>query len=378
MIAETSPFGLPFEEAIGHFQAKGMKISPDSWRDVWQQAHARSFTVARVTAMDVLADIRGEVQKALDAGVSLDEFKQQLRPILEKKGWFVPSGEKAIERLPDGTTRKRLTPWRLDTIYRTNLQTAYSTGRYRQLMEVADDRPYWQYKAVMDSRTRATHAAMNNKVYEQSHPIWNTWYPPNGFNCRCYVKAFTTKDLDRRGLKASTRGVDIQPDEGWRYSPGKAGLDAGWQPEIEKYSPELAREYVREAVSSNLFSRFMEGGSQIDFPVAIMDAVYRIKIKAKTKTVYFSPGSLAKNLASHPDLVIDDYRRVQEVIEQAQTIIQDGDRTLVFLKMDGKIFHAVVKSTDSGKKLFMTSYRLTNIGDVQRAKQRGIVIKDEM
>lgn len=172
---------LPFDEAIEYFRRKGIELSPDSWRDVWQQANARAFTVARVTAMDVLVDIRGEMGKAVDGGISLGQFKKDLRETLEKKGWFAPKGERAIVELPDGTTRKMLTPWRLDTIYRTNLQTAYSNGRHKQMRESVT-RVFWQYAAIMDAATRTDHAAHNGKVYHRDHPFWNQWYPPNGFN----------------------------------------------------------------------------------------------------------------------------------------------------------------------------------------------------
>lgn len=220
---EATPFDLPFDEAIAHFQAKGMQLSPDGWRDVWQQANARSFTVARVTAMDVLQDIRGEVQKALDSGISLGEFKKNLIPTLQRKGWFAKSLPGTEAQVAAGV--KPLTPWRLETIYRTNLQTAYSAGRYQQMLEVAPARPYWQYHAILDSRTRPRHAAMNGKVYDYRHPIWSTWYPPNGFNCRCFVSTLSKRQMAERGLKESTTGVDVQPDEGWRYNVGEAGMD---------------------------------------------------------------------------------------------------------------------------------------------------------
>ncbi len=123
---------------------------------MWQEANARSFTVARVTAMDVLVDIKKEVDRALAEGVSLAEFKQDLGERLAAKGWFAPKGEAAKIELPDGTIRKRLPPWRLELIWRTNIQTAYSAGRYRQMTDpdVAEARPYWQYKAILDRRTR--------------------------------------------------------------------------------------------------------------------------------------------------------------------------------------------------------------------------------
>jgi len=231
---------LPFQEAIGYFRQKGYAFSPTSWRDVWQKAHARAFTVARVTAMDALVDIREAVDKALKEGISLGEFKKGLRKTLERKGWFAPTGEEAIIKLPDGTIRKRLTAWRLDLIYTQNLQTAYSVGRYKQMMDVKDRRPWWQYMSRLLSTTREEHAAHHETVRHAEHPFWNTWYPPNGFRCKCYVKTLSSRQMKERGLEEEHKGTDLKPDEGWQYNPGKAGLDA-WQPDLNKYDPGARR-----------------------------------------------------------------------------------------------------------------------------------------
>jgi uncharacterized protein with gpF-like domain len=50
---------------------------------------------------------------------------------------------------------------------------------------------YYQYSAIDDERTRPTHAAMDGKIFPRNHPIWDTWWPPNGYNCRCTVVAVT-------------------------------------------------------------------------------------------------------------------------------------------------------------------------------------------
>jgi len=230
---EITPKLLPFLEAIRFFRGKGLVLSPDSFRDVWAAQHVQAFTVARVTSMDVLEDIRGAVRRAVEKGVSLGDFKRGLAPLLESKGWYVPRGEKAWVELPDGTLRKRLHPWRLETIYRTNLQSAYQAGRYAQMIEAAKDRPYWQYDAVLDSRTRPTHAMLDGKVYDFRHPFWDTWYPPNGHNCRCSVRTLSARQMRERGLVEQTVGMDLRPDAGFDYNPGIEK----WKPDLTKYSP---------------------------------------------------------------------------------------------------------------------------------------------
>ncbi|EEB7342869.1 phage head morphogenesis protein, partial [Salmonella enterica] len=46
-------FGLPPERAIAYLKNKGYNITWD-WEDMWQDAHAKAFTVAKLTRMDIL------------------------------------------------------------------------------------------------------------------------------------------------------------------------------------------------------------------------------------------------------------------------------------------------------------------------------------
>ena len=69
------------------------------------------------------------MQEALDEGKTGRWFEKELTPLLQKKGWWgkketVDPETGEIERVQLGS------PWRLQTIYRTNLQTAYMAGRY--------------------------------------------------------------------------------------------------------------------------------------------------------------------------------------------------------------------------------------------------------
>ena len=228
---------LPFDEAITFFRDKGMQLSPNSYRDVWGAAHVQAFTVARVTEMDMLEDIRKAVDVAVKDGIPLNNFKKDLVPLLERRGWFAPKDREAEIIMPDGTIRKRLTPWRLDNIYRTNLQSAYQAGRYRQMSENAANRPWWMYDAVNDSRTRPSHAAMDGKIYRSDNPIWERWHPPVGYRCRCTLRSLSDKDMKRRGLKEATRPPRMQPDEGFDYNPGMVK----WKPDFDKYTPEARR-----------------------------------------------------------------------------------------------------------------------------------------
>lgn len=80
--------GLQPEDAIRYFESKGYQLG-FKWQDVWEQAHARAFTVAGVMKVDVLQDVREALADALKNGTTLAQFKSELAPILRKKAGLV-------------------------------------------------------------------------------------------------------------------------------------------------------------------------------------------------------------------------------------------------------------------------------------------------
>ncbi len=242
--------GLPPEKAVEYFKSKGYTFSWN-WKDTWQEAHAKAFTVAKVMRLDILQDIKDMVHKSLDEGITLQQFTKELMPKLQAKGWW---GRRLLGDETGAATVQLGSPYRLRTIYQTNLQTSYMAGRYKDFMDNIADRPYWQYVAVMDSRTRPSHAALNGKVFRYDDPFWKAFFPPNGWNCRCRVRALSERNLKSKGItpetsedKLSTQdklvskrtgetakvtayrdpvtGMEIAPDAGWSYNPGQAAFD---------------------------------------------------------------------------------------------------------------------------------------------------------
>lgn len=210
---------LPPEKSIEYFESKGYAIS-FRWDDMLNEAHAKAFTVAGAMKLDLLAAIRGELDSALKEGKTLQSFRKEMEPILKKHGFW---GEVEVTDPQTGEVRTtNVTPWRLRTIYRTNMQSAYMAGRYQAQTE-DDNRPYLQYVAIMDANTRDAHAELNGTVLHKDDPFWDTNYPPNGWGCRCRVRARSERDVERQELKVLDRGkAPSVADKGFKSNPGKA------------------------------------------------------------------------------------------------------------------------------------------------------------
>ncbi|HGJ6242453.1 TPA: phage minor head protein [Salmonella enterica subsp. enterica serovar Enteritidis] len=269
------------KEAIAYFRAKGQHIGWN-WYDTAVDVHARSFTVAKAARVDVLTTIQNEVERAISQGVSQQEFIDTLAPRLKKLGWW--GKQVIVDSAGNAETVQLGSPRRLALIYNVNTRVAYNVGRYAQLMNSTDTHPFWQYVAVMDSRTRPSHAALNGLVFRYDDPFWKTHYPPNGWNCRCRVRALSQARMDALGLKATqgdkyltTKKVQaavnkatgeiidmdvttfadgahvMTPDVGWSYNPGSAafGLDQTLiRKLVEVKSPQLREMVVKEMNNS--------------------------------------------------------------------------------------------------------------------------------
>lgn len=115
-------------------------------------------------------------------------------------------------------------------------------------MENKENRPYWQYVAVLDSSTRPEHAQLHDLVFPCDDSFWSAFYPPNGWRCRCRVRALSEDYLKRKGLTVESSagklseelrlvskksgeykpvtvytdpltGKKLEPDVGWSYNP---------------------------------------------------------------------------------------------------------------------------------------------------------------
>lgn len=213
---------LPMEDAIAFWKDK-VQLSPGEFARLPDEAKLRAFAVSGIAKGAELETVFNSLQKALEKGIPFSKFKEECAGIFESRGW---TGQRA---------------WRIDNIFRTNIQTAYNVGHYKQMMTTAGSRPYWQYHAVNDRRTRPLHRALHGKVFPADHAFWNTWFPPNGFRCRCTVTSLSKIEMAAEGLNVETKdptggiiepidpvsGVrlparPLMPDQGWDFNPGKS------------------------------------------------------------------------------------------------------------------------------------------------------------
>lgn len=241
------------EEALEFLRGKGLRTTFD-YRDMLGEEHARAFTIAKMMDADLLADVQDSLTDALARGVPFSEWRDTIVPTLQARGWW---GRKAVVDPVTGSTvvADLGTPSRLQTIYRTNMQSAYAAGQWQAIEEQADDAPFLLYDAVDDHRTRPEHAAWDGTVLPVTDPWWSTHYPPNGWNCRCSVIQLSADEVADLGLAPARRA----PKDGsytWdNPRTGKRqripnGVDPGWNTN----SGEARAKALRDQVDGKLKS----------------------------------------------------------------------------------------------------------------------------
>lgn len=209
---------LPFDEAIAFFKQK-LNISTRRWTDLWKKMHDRGFMVAGAMKEDLLADLRAAIEKALVEGTTLETFRKEFDGMVEKYGWKYVGGR----------------AWRTDIILNTNIRTAYSAGRYKQMIdpELLESRPLWEYRHGDSRVPRPLHLSWHGLILPADDPWWKTHYPPNGWGCKCKVFALGERALEKTGKSGSDQAPDNGTYEWIDKKTGEVhtipkGIDPGW------------------------------------------------------------------------------------------------------------------------------------------------------
>lgn len=245
MAIELKP--LPPREAMRALEARGIFVPSFAWQEVYAEAHAKMFTVAKSAGYDILTDIYAALQAALAEGKTYREFAAELTPLLQAKGWW---GRKTALDPNTGlpTTVQLGSPRRLQLIFDANMRVSYASGHWSSFERNREARPLLRYVHLEgQEHPRLHHKAWHNTVLPIDHPWWETHATPNGWNCHCTIQSVSERDvarLQREGeqlrfeappveyrvwtnkITGEERAVPVGIDPGWDHNPGKDGFAA--------------------------------------------------------------------------------------------------------------------------------------------------------
>jgi len=177
-------FSMPYDEAAEYFDNLGIIDAEAFYNDLDTYAGS-AFTISNINNANTLLGIQAFITDQLGTG--------KVDPTLLK------------ETIQDFAVRNGddpLTPNHLNTVVTTNLQTAFAAGRYEQMQD--NPNPYWQY-FNSDPQTDIC-IELSDQVFKKDDPIWDSYYPPNHFNCHSTIVSLDERTLKEEGLRVNKDG----------------------------------------------------------------------------------------------------------------------------------------------------------------------------
>lgn len=112
-------------------------------------------------------------------------------------------------------------PFHWQTEFETARVAATAAGAWDEIQADKDILPYLKYMTMRDELVRDEHAVLDGVVAPVDDPFWAENYPPNGWNCRCYVEQLTEGEAQREPEFGKEKPYFIPPT-GFR---GNSGID---------------------------------------------------------------------------------------------------------------------------------------------------------
>lgn len=157
---------VPFEEAVSDVLTRQPRLARGFMEVQRLYTTEHAFALAKSVDIEVTKKAQEVVRRALAEGSTLAEAEAEVANL---GGWARSYGE---------------------TVYRTNVTTAYAEGRMAQAKdpEIQDIAPCLMYVAHNDSDVRPNHLAYDGMVAGPDDPVWGKAKPPQGYNCRCGLR----------------------------------------------------------------------------------------------------------------------------------------------------------------------------------------------
>lgn len=264
---------LPYAEAVEYLRKRDVLNKVDYDR-LSAQLKFRAFTASRISDGALLKRINGELIKNIEAGNGLKDFLGMTKTdVLSKVGLGNAGG------------------WYWETVYRTNVQTAYNAGR---MMGYEQDKPLALELIVIDDARTTDYCrqyAGKGFVLPYDDPFWKTHIPPFHFNCRTTIRAI----YDERELPESwSSKADLEaPAKGFGNNPV---VDDSWWKELSSQVRQ-AKMYNVQSEIETAYIKLIEQGFTTGRSVGAMakrfhvDMPQTIKIEDEESSIIIKEGT---------------------------------------------------------------------------------------
>lgn len=157
-----------------------------------QYIEGRAYLATGSVVSDAETIVRNAVSRGLSAGRSVQDISQDAYVQLAKAGFLTESDLLEATGLDSAAVRELLgeseamQAARLDTIVRTNVFDAFNEARFGYFTDPALEGfvEAFEYSAILDENTTEICTALDGFTAPAADDVWNTYAPPNHYNCR--------------------------------------------------------------------------------------------------------------------------------------------------------------------------------------------------
>ena len=150
------------------------------------------------------------------------EMKEAAGMLLDESGNIKPFKQyyKDVQTLNDTYNK-----FYLKAEYDFTVSSSEMAARWEEQQDDGDGRYLLQYRTVGDNKVRKAHRELEGITLPASDTFWDSYYPPNGWRCRCTVakvRAAKYQATDSGAAKtAGEKATEGKHAEMFRFNPGK-------------------------------------------------------------------------------------------------------------------------------------------------------------
>lgn len=196
---------MPFDRAMEILRRRAPNLSAQYYQLVENDLHGWATTVSGLESQATVKAVIDSLNKAEEAGTNFNQWRNDIDEIL------------------DSEDIEKLRPGQLETVFRTNLQTAYNAAGERLVNDVDPSGELYPAYQFLNGDPQSTICIpRDGKVFPRSD---KSNIPPLHFNCKSYI-IWLSKFEDVTTAPESTREQLPPPDKGFDRSPNQL-LGAG-------------------------------------------------------------------------------------------------------------------------------------------------------
>ncbi|MFY7827886.1 MAG: phage portal protein family protein, partial [Flectobacillus sp.] len=253
----------------------------------------------------------------------------------------------------------------LRTEYNTAIAVGNSAAQYDRLVSTANTFPYWEYRTQDDNRVRLDHQLLDGITLRADDPLWKKLYPPNGWNCRCFIAPRLASEVDQQALDTNQSiASNFVESDGWQ-NVENAGFGVNRAETQEVFTNN--QQYVKRVEANKLIAE-------------LSPSDYNIKVPDNKPTRQLFTGTIEEFIREQGTDFTDYNKRKISFSATDMTAIAEASNELfaelqnVLQKPDEVWFTGATKGKDLNQYLYVKYYNDTAIALIAEMTKDGLTV----